>query len=248
MRLFAAFFFFVGGAVSALDIFVFSPESKAGQVQSAQASLEKFLKGEGVPAKVHIFANAVDFDAAAPRIRPEFAIVSSYYQAAASKDYQWKTLLSGHLNGDEFFRKILMVQNSIGKNADLRDKAIAVTSFGSATNIYVRDQFLQPIGLGASNIRLVTISKDIDGLMALAVGQVAGAIVTQDSIDRLKAINASAFGGMKELRKLPPIAFPKLVAFPNAADAAKVRNIFRKAAASPEAGDFLRFLGMTGFQ
>jgi hypothetical protein len=236
------------GATGATDIFVFSPESKTGQIQNARLSLEKYLAGEGLETKVHIFANAIDFEAAVKRQKPEFAIISSYYFTAAAKDFQWKLLLSGHLGGEESFRKILMVENSVTKATDLRDKAVATTSFGPSTPAFVSQQFLQPVGLAAGSIRLVTVSKDIDGLMALAVGQVAGAIVTQDSIDRLKNINASAFAGMKELRKLPPLPYPKLVFFPHAADVIKVKNIFRRTATSPDAADFNRFIGITGFQ
>src|SRR5262245_58150511 len=106
----------------ALDIFIFSPESKTGQIQSAGASLEKYLAAEGISAKVHIFANAVDFEAAVPRLKPEYAVVSSYYFTAGPKEFQWKILLSGHSGGDEFFQKILMVENAVSKPADLRDK------------------------------------------------------------------------------------------------------------------------------
>lgn len=231
-----------------LDIFVFSPESKSGQIQIARASLERHLQEEGIRAQVHFFANAVDFEQAVPRVKPQYAIVASYYFAAQGKDMQWRPLLSGHFNGEESFRKIFMVDQSVAKLSDLKGKAVATTSIGGATYTFVNQQFLLPVGLSVTQVRLITVSKDVDGLMALAVGQVKGAIVTQDSIDKLKSINTSAFVTMKEMRKLPAIAYPKLVHFPQAQDTAKLRNAFRKMTTASASGDFLRFLAVTGFQ
>lgn len=232
----------------ALDVFVFSPESKSGQTQAAKLSVERFLQTEGIQAQIHFFANAVDFERSVSRVKPEYAVVASYYFAAQGREMQWRALLSGHLNGDESFRKIFMVDQSVARLSELRDKPVATTSFGPATLSFVNQHFLQPVGLSVSQVRLITVSKDVDGLMALAIGQVKGAIVTQDSIERLKSINAAAFVSMKELRKLPAIAHPKLVQFPHGQDSTKFRNAFRKMTTTTEGGDFLRFLGVTGFQ
>lgn len=231
-----------------LDIFVFNPESKSGQTQAARVSLSRFMSAEGLQAQVTVFANSIDFERAVARTKPDYAIVASYYYNAAAKEMQWRALLSGHRNGEEAFRKVFMVDQSVAKAADLKNKAVATTSFGAATFSFVNLQFLQPLGLNASQVRLITVSKDIDGLMALAVGQVKGAIVTQDSIEKLKSINAAAFESMKELRKLPAIQYPKVVQFSEAKDAAKVRQAFRRLAISSEGADFLRYLGITGFQ
>ncbi len=232
----------------ALDIFVFNPESKSGQTQAARTSLSRFMEAEGLPAQVTVFANSIDFERAVARAKPDYAIVASYYYAAAAKEMQWRALLSGHRNSEESFRKVFMVDQSVSRAADLKNKAIATTSFGAATFSFVNLQFLQPLGLNASQVRLITVSKDIDGLMALAVGQVKGAIVTQDSIDKLRSINAAAFESMKELRKLPAIQYPKVVQFSQAKDVPKMRQAFRRIAVNSEGADFLRYLGITGFQ
>jgi hypothetical protein len=231
-----------------LDIFVFNPESKSGQTQAARVSLVRFMAAEGIEAQVSVFANAIDFERAVARSKPEYAIVASYYYNAAARDMQWRALLSGHRNGEEAFRKVFMVDQSVGKAADLKNKAVATTSFGAATFSFVNAQFLQPIGLSAAQVRLITVSKDIDGLMALAVGQVKGAIVTQDSIDKLKSINSAALESMKELRRLPAIQHPKVVQFQQAQDTAKLRQAFRRLTLSSEGADFLRYLSITGFQ
>ncbi len=231
-----------------LDIFVFNPESKAGQLQAARVSLSRFMAAEGIEAQVSLFANAIDFERAVARQKPDYAIVASYYYSAAAKEMQWRALLSGHRNGEEAFRKVFMVDQSVSKAADLKNKAVATTSFGAATFSFVNAQFLQPVGLSATQVRLITVSKDIDGLMALAVGQVKGAIVTQDSLEKLKSINGTALASMKELRRLPAIQYPRLVQFQQAQDATKVRAAFRRLTTSSEGADFLRYLGITGFQ
>ncbi|MBN2159261.1 MAG: hypothetical protein JW807_07685 [Spirochaetes bacterium] len=229
-------------------IFVFNPESGTRRIRSAAIGLEDYLKSRGIKAKVQIFTNPVDFKQQSARLKPEYAIVASYFFYSGAAEYGWKPLLSGHRNRVQGFSKILVSGRGIYNPGQLRNKAIATVSLGKETIYFINTQFLQPLGLSVRTVRLVTVSKDIDAIMALGFQQVDGAIVTNQSLASLKRINPTVFNSIKTLRVLPMIAYPKLVNFSNAADAPKVQDAFRRLTMRGKGRDFLLFLGLTGFQ
>ena len=231
-----------------INIFIFNPESKIRNVRVAKVSLEKYLQEEGIAAKVHIFANPKDFEILAARLKPDFAIVASYYYRAMKSRFQWKTLLSGYKNNRSGFNKILVTPKSIKNPRELRNKGIANVFMGEATKRFVDSQFLRPLGLSSKNVRIVTVSKDIDAIMALAFRQVQGAIVTQDSFTTLKRINPSAIKNLNQLRKLPQIAYPKVVAFTGAKETRKLKSSIQKLTLTNSGGIILRFLKITSFR
>jgi hypothetical protein len=234
--------------VWATTIFVFNPESGARRVRAATTGLEDFLRSQGVKAKVQIFTNPVDFKQQVQRLKPEYAVVASYYYSSSAGDYGWKPLMQGHRNNVRGFSKILVTSQGIQNPVQLRNKAVATVSLGRQTLYFINAQFLQPLGLSLNTVRIVTVSKDIDAIMALGFQQVDGAIVTNQSLDTLKRINPSVYSSIKVLRTLPLIAFPQLVCFPNAPDAFKVQEAFRMLTMGSSGREFLLFLGLTGFQ
>ncbi len=229
------------------NIFIFNPEGNVQQARAAKISLETYLEEYGITSTVYIFANPKDFDDAVERLKPDFAIVSSYYFDAMSAQYKWHELLSGFNGGSQGFRKILVTPKNINSPEKLNNQGIATISLGPSTIKFVDEKFLSPIGLSVANVRLVTVSKDIDAIMALGFGQVKGAIVTRESFSTLQRINPEAVKSLTQLRELPLILYPKVVSFPWAKDRDKIKSAFQKMENKGDAGILLKFLGITNF-
>lgn len=234
-------------SASAGNIFIFNPEGNIQQARAAKIALEKHLEDNGIPSTVYIFANPKDFDEAVERLKPDFAVVSSYYFDAMSGQYKWQELLSGFNAGSQGFRKILVTPNTVNSPEKLRNQGIATISLGPSTIKFVDERFLVPLGLSAGNVRLVTVSKDIDAIMALGFGQVKGAIVTRESFATLQRINPEAVKSLTQLRELPLILYPKVVSFPWAKDRDKIKTAFQKLDVKGDAGIVLKFLGISNF-
>lgn len=233
---------------NSVTIFLFNPEGRQSQGRSAKKALEGYLESKGYSPKIYIFSKTRDIDISIKRLRPSFAIVPSYYYRSMKKKYRWRELLSGYNRNNSGLRKYLVTDKSITRPAMLRNLGIATVSLGPSTNSFVNKHFLLPIGLSNSKVRLVMVSKDIDGIMALGFGQVKGAIVTRNSFKRLKKINPNTTRNLKVLRKLPVIQYPKVVTFPWARNLKKFKNTIQRIQNKGNIRNLFRFLGITRFQ
>ncbi len=232
----------------AANIFIFNPEGNIRQSRLAKATLEKHLDKNGISAKIFIFANPKDFTNAVTRVKPKFAIVSSYYYNAMTKQFKWKPILSGYNKNSPGFRKILVTPKTVKSVNKLRNQGIATVSLGPSTLNFVDEKFLVPIGLSTKSVRIVTVSKDIDAIMALGFGQVKGAIVTQESISTLKRINPMLVKSLKKLKVLPLIHYSKIVSFPGVVGKEKIKAAFKKLDVRGKNAIILKFFGITDFR
>ena len=228
----------------AQTIFIFNPEARVANINKVRTDLENYFKTEKMPANTFIFATPEDFENSIGRLKPDIAVVASYYFYTRKNDYHWTTYLQGQKDGDRMFMKVLVTPKTINNIQDLKNKSIATVSLGFSTaNI---DSIL-PRQITTQDIRIVSVSKDIDAIMALAFKQVEAAIVTETSYEKLKEINPDAVTNLKILQKLKPIAYPKVIVFSNTTKTTDYINMFEKMDLDNQASSLLRFLGITGF-
>ena len=202
-------------AGDSITVFLFNPDGKPALASKVKSSLESHLKDKGIDARVMIFRKSVDFENSLQHYKPHYAIASFYYYKAKYGEYRWNILLSGYNNNSGGYNKILLTLNSIKSPIDLVNKGISTISLGSATSNFVSDQ-LQNLGLTAGNVRIIPVTQNMDAIMALALNQVAGAIVSQDSYGLLKNINPELINQIKIFSQLPTIPHPLVVSFGNA--------------------------------
>jgi hypothetical protein len=140
--------------------------------------------------------------------------------------YNWNIYLSGHYNNLRYFQKILVTSKGINTPGNLINKNIATVIPGRSSYGYINYRFLKPLGLSSKKVRLISVSKDFDAIMALGFGQVDGAIITWSSFNRIIKINPTLLRKIKILKELPAISYPYVVKFPDSKDSNKMRYIF----------------------
>ncbi|MFK5968537.1 MAG: PhnD/SsuA/transferrin family substrate-binding protein [Candidatus Marithrix sp.] len=227
--------------------FIFNPEARISKIKTVKSGLEKYLRLQGNDTKVYIFANSKDFQGSMPRLQPEIAIVASYYFSSMKDEFKWKSILFGHKKGKKYFSKVLVTLKSITNIQQLKKKSLATVALGAISSSYINT--LLPTGLSVKNddIRIVSVSKDIDAIMALGFEQVQAAIVTKTSFNKLKKINPDAVKNLHILQKLNPIQYPQVVIFPNTKNIDNLINIFANMSYKGSNRQVLRFFGITGF-
>ncbi|MCP4129735.1 MAG: phosphate/phosphite/phosphonate ABC transporter substrate-binding protein [bacterium] len=236
-------FLFIDG-VQAGTVFVFNPEGRIKQIRVVKKGLEKFFKSQGIDAKVYVFANTVDFSKSVRRLKPDIAIIASYYYTPMRRQYRWKAVLSGHYRGRAGFSKVLVTPKKITNPRSLNSKSIATVSLGESLDKYG----LNSLGLSSRTVRVVAVSKDLDAIMALGFEQVQGAIVTRASFNQMKKINPQAVKNLKILKQLNQVAYPKVALFPTAKDGAKYIEALKKIRSRGTTKTALRYFGVTGFK
>ena len=218
-------------------IFLFNPEARTTRVTKVRSGLQEYLKSERIDADVDDFESSVD------KFKPVLAIVASYYYNTMKDSFKWKAILSGHKRGRKTFDKLLIASLSITEPLQLRNKSLAAVSLGSASYV----DFLLPRGLSVKNIRILSVSKDIDAIMALGFEQVEAAIVMEESFDKMNKINPDTVKNLHVLRKLEPVGYPKIAVFPNAENLERFAKSFEKKHYRREIKEALKFFGVTGF-
>ncbi|MBF0227666.1 MAG: PhnD/SsuA/transferrin family substrate-binding protein, partial [Desulfobacterales bacterium] len=191
------------------------------------------------------FVTSKDFQESVNRLKPEFALVNSSYFNSMEKEYNWKPILAGHNNGSKSYSKILVVKKQTTSLSQLLNKSIAAVSVGISPISYINSDIPQDILI--KSIFVVSVSKDIDGVMALGFDQVQGAIVTQSSFNKLKEINMEIYKELNILMELSPVEYPKFAAFPNASIPEKIAEVLKKIEHKNELKLILMFFGITGF-
>jgi hypothetical protein len=225
-------------------LFVFNPEAKASHIASIRADFENYLKSQGIGADVYVFAVPSDFQDSVGRLKPSAAIVASYYYNLMKSKYLWKALLAGHKEGEKVYNKVMVASKSVSDPLQLKDKSLAAVCPGSSSS-YI-DSML-PAGLSAENVRIVSVSKDIDAIMALGFEQVQAAIVTKENFEKLEKINPDAVRNLHILQSMNPIPYPKFVVFPEAGHIEQFIGVFKNITYEDSGKKILKFFDITGF-
>lgn len=237
---------FVHTRAYAETMFILNPEARVSEIEGVRKGIQAYLNSKGVSSEVFIFANPEDFQNSVGRLKPDVAIVASYYYNAMQGGYNWKALLSGYRNGEKTFSRSLVTPVSVTDPLQLKNKSLAMVSLGASALPYIESQM--PSGLSVKDIRIVSVSKDIDAIMALGFEQVQAAVVTQENFEKLKQINPEAVKNLHILQSLNPVEFPKIAVFPNAGNAADAKKIFQEMSYEGPAKAILKFFDVTEFK
>ena len=120
---------------------------------------------------------------------PTVLVISSWHFRSFSKKVSLLPLLVATRNGKTFFKKVLSVKKPFRELRDLAGKVVA-----SASSVeHTRELLLKMLGKNRkdllSTIRILTVPKDIDALLAVGYSIAHAAVTTQDSLKLLESIN-----------------------------------------------------------
>ncbi len=129
----------------------------------------------------------------------DYAIVSS--RMIPELKARKKVLLIQEAGGDIYYRKML-VDRAADPNAKFSGRTIAVSLSDAAAGGTQRLLGeLSQQGINTTGVFVIPVVKDVDALLALAFGQVQGALVTQASMEVVKRINPQAVQQMRVVRE-----------------------------------------------
>lgn len=225
-------------------IFIFNPEARVSELGKVKTRFTDYLETKNIQPRIFIFASPADFESSVERMNPDFALTAYYYYISMKDRFSWNTVLSGHYRKKKEFNKVLVTLKSVSDPAQLKGKSLAIVSLSSSASEYVDSQL--PAGLTAKMFRLVSVSKDIDAIMALGFEQVQAAIVTDGSFKKMKIANPDVAKNLHILQNLAPMPYPGVAAFPNAAAEPFVSALKDMRYKGPTK-KVLRFFGITGF-
>ena len=196
-------------------IYFYNPETNINNFASLKTEFDQYLSSHG-SFQFQPFSDRKSFEKFIVGRSDGIFLISSWHFRQLKRNFpiDMQARLVGVSKGKATYEKILTTKNNIINVDLLKGKIVA----SSGNEDYTKKVLLQMHGEGKKNVvdsmKILTVPKDIDALMAVGYGMADSALTTESSLTKLEAINPKQYGFLRPLAKseeilLPIIAAPK---------------------------------------
>ncbi len=199
-------------ANSTYKVYFYNPETNINYFVSLKGGFDKYLSDYG-PFKFQPFSNKRTFEKFLANQRDGVFLLSSWHYHDLSGKVPIEPVFVGFQKGKTTQRKILSAKENITSIDSLKGKSIASAGSEEYTK-YILSQMLGEEKKDIiDSIKILTVPKDVDALMAVGLGMASSALTTETSFTELLAINPKQYGMLNQLASvetlLQIVAAPK---------------------------------------
>jgi hypothetical protein len=228
-----------------LTVFFYNPETSVDNFAALKAGFDTFLSRQG-NYSFQPFSDRATFEKTLQDKPAGVYMVSSWHYALLNEKIPLNPVLVGMARGEVAQRKALTSRQGV-ELAALREATVA----GSGTEDYLRTllgKMLADASL-VSGLRLLTVPKDIDALMAVGFGMAQAAISSEASLNKLALVNARQHSQLRTLASSDKNLL-LIAAIPRQARADNVPliRIIESMNQQPEGETNLKMLGLDGWK
>ena len=208
-----------------VKIFFYDPDSNLKNIAGLKSIMQSYFNDVGEQIEFQPFTKQEIFEAELEKQAPDFVIVSSLYFLSTLRAKGMKPILIPIQNGKPYYHKVLVTnQPSISKE-NLNGKSLATTLGGDQGREWLEKNVLSEVNTKVDDIRMISVTKDIDALLALGFYQVDTALVSPRNIEILRSVNPLAVKDLKIILNSKPIVFPPLCTTRSDIDPVTVQKI-----------------------
>lgn len=249
-----AFYLFIGfllvgslpilGADNGASIFFYNPDANLKDVSLLKARVSNYLKKMNTSIDFQPF---IKFEVMMQQIearKPSFLILSSWYYPILAQKYPLIPLLIPVKDGQKGYKKVLVTLEDIRDLKELGGKTLATTPLGDNTPELLAHNFFKDNPIDISAMKIITVPKDLDALLAVSYKRVNLALVVPDNMNVLRTVNP-AVEKIKIIYTSPEILHPLLVVlkdYASAEEIEKIKSIFLKMSENLDGKDVLNLL------
>ncbi|MBC8549138.1 MAG: PhnD/SsuA/transferrin family substrate-binding protein [Candidatus Brocadiales bacterium] len=199
-------------------IYFYNPETNINNFASLKTEFDKYLSSYG-SFQFQPFSDRKSFEKFIVGRSDGVFLISSWHFSQLKRKFpiDMEARLVGVSKGKTTYQKILTTKNNIINIDLLKGKVVA----SSGNEDYTRNILIQMQGAGERDIvnsmKILTVPKDIDALMAVGFGMADSALTTERSLTKLAAINPNQYKFLRQLAKSQEILLP-IVAVPKQSD------------------------------
>ncbi len=162
------------------------------------------------------FSHLVDFHKLIKQKKPSFLFLPKWYLDQYKGELKLKVLLEPTRDNSSHYKKVLLTNKKFPITLNSIEKRTLAMTYMGPDGISTLNTLLGLSGVNRINkINLVTVGKDMDALLALALGQVELAFVGKDNIEMVSKVNPRIIKHLKELKESIPIPLPVLCSVNN---------------------------------
>lgn len=241
--------FFKAFSNSRYTIYFYNPEININNFASLKSEFDKYLSDYG-PFQFQPFSDRETFEKFIIGKSDGVFLLSSWHYRYLKKKCPIESVLVGVSRGKSTHRKVLLTRADI-TSIDLLKGNIVATS---GSEDYTKDILMQMLGKEGSSIvdslKILTVPKDIDALMAVGFGMANFALATDNSFAKLMTINPKLHETQKQLAVSKETLLP-IIAVPKQSDDNNIRLLLatiERMGTIPEGRKRLRIIGLDGWK
>ncbi|GJQ59988.1 MAG: hypothetical protein SCALA701_27890 [Candidatus Scalindua sp.] len=183
---------------SPYTIYFYNPETNINNFALLKSEFDKYLSGYG-PFTFQPFSDRKTFEKFVDKKRDGIFLLSSWHYQYLKEKIPIEPVYVGISKGKPTQRKILFVKENIMSIESLKGRSIA----SSGSEEYTKNILLRMLGKEkvsiVNSLKILTVPKDIDALMAFGFGMANAALTTEHTKAKLLTINPKLCDMLKEL-------------------------------------------------
>jgi hypothetical protein len=238
-----------GCALAAADqtVLFYNPETSIDNFATLKTEFDTYLAEHG-GYSFQPFSDRANFEQALRSQPNSVYLLSSWHYSQLNSQFPLEPVLVGTAKGEYLQRKVLSARDAADP-AGLQGTTVA----GAGTEEYLRNLLKQMFGPDkeslVAGLKVLTVPKDIDALMAVGFGMAKAALASEGSLQKLALINA------KQREQLKPLAssdksFLLIAAVPKSskAEGETLVKVMEDMGQQPAGARNLRLLGLDGWK
>ena len=225
-------------------IYFYNPESNINNYTSLKKEFDTYLSSFG-DYELQPFNEWEKFENTIAGKKDGVFLVSSWHYRKLREKISIEPVLVAVSKDKTTYKRILSVKKNIATISSLRGISIASASNEDYTKNILRKMLGKDNEGIVESMKILTVPKDIDALMSVGFGVAGAALTTENSLNKLAAINQKQYEMLKQIAVseeilLPILAIPK----PVNNDNMKLVKIVKEMDALPEGKNKLNMLGL----
>ncbi len=190
-----------GGAAASPKVYFYNPESNINNFSSLKAEFDSYLADFG-KYEFQPFSNRENFEQFITQDQAALFLLSSWHFQDLRSKYQMKPVLVGSAGGKTTQRRVIVALKPQKNIVALRGQTIASAGHKDFTQSML-NQILGRDGHKdiADSMRIISVPKDIDALMAVGLGMAFAGITSESALEQLRTVNPKQYDLLLTLGK-----------------------------------------------
>lgn len=191
--------------------FFYYPDSPQNNLGRLKQEVEQFFSSQSFPILFQPVAQISDLNNQIREQHPAFTLVPQWYFDENGKQMQMVPFLSAQCNKSDIYTKILLTRNTSGQPQKQSDaRTLALTTMGPGSDKRIKSMLFMHGGLEGNQLDIIVVPKDTDALLALALGQVDIALVTDYTLNQVSSQNPRLGASVTVMPGALPVPMPVL--------------------------------------
>ncbi len=238
--------FVLSGAQPATSttIYFYSPETNINNFSSLKAEFDIYLSQFGA-YRFQPFSERLTFETFIAKSDRAVFLLSTWHYQNLKRRLSMEPVLVGVSRNQSTQRRVLSVQKSFTDIGFL--KGIKIASSGSAefTTTILKHMLHDRDSAVIASMKIFSVPKDIDALLAVGFGMSTAAFTTQNSLEKFENINPKQFNTLRQIAVSSETLFPIVARQMDSADQVQdILDIMEKMGDDPEGEKRLKMLGL----